>query len=115
LKPESLLDLALSTLVQVYQGKLKAVTPRDRVAAANALLDRRFGRPTQSIDMMLPGKRCVGRVKILEPETIIRWHRAGSELGGAGNHGVPDRLEEIAYRRDYRPIRGRSTAVLGLR
>jgi hypothetical protein len=30
-------------------------------------------------------------------------------------HGVPDQLEEIAHRRDYRPIRRRSTAVLGLR
>jgi hypothetical protein len=26
-------------------------------------------------------------VKILEPETIIRWHRAGFEPGGALNHG----------------------------
>jgi hypothetical protein len=26
-------------------------------------------------------------VKILKPETIIRWHRAGSEPGGAGNQG----------------------------
>jgi hypothetical protein len=31
------------------------------------------------------------------------------------SHGVPDQLEEIAQRRDYRPIRRRSTAVLGLR
>jgi hypothetical protein len=30
-------------------------------------------------------------------------------------YGVPDQLEEIAHRRDYRPIRMRSTAVLGLR
>jgi hypothetical protein len=50
-------DLALSTLVQVCQGEIKAVMPRDRVAAANALLDRGFGRPTQSIDMILLGKR----------------------------------------------------------
>jgi hypothetical protein len=27
--------------------------------------------------------------------------------------GVPDQLEEIAHRRDYRPIRWRSTAVFG--
>jgi hypothetical protein len=30
------------------------------------------------------------------------------------DHGVPDQLEEIDHRRDYRPIRRRSTAVLGL-
>jgi hypothetical protein len=31
------------------------------------------------------------------------------------NHGVPDQLEEIAHHRDSRPIRRRSTAILGLR
>jgi hypothetical protein len=30
-------------------------------------------------------------------------------------HCVPDQLEKIAHRSDYQPIRGRSTAVLGLR
>jgi hypothetical protein len=30
-------------------------------------------------------------------------------------HRVPDQLEEVAHRRDYRPIRRRSTAVSGLR
>jgi hypothetical protein len=30
-------------------------------------------------------------------------------------HGVPDQLKEIAHRRNYRPIRRRSTAVLGFR
>jgi hypothetical protein len=30
-------------------------------------------------------------------------------------YGVPDEPEEIAHRRDSRPIRRRSTAVLGLR
>jgi hypothetical protein len=29
-------------------------------------------------------------------------------------HGVPDQLEQIAHRCDYRPIRMRSTAVFGL-
>jgi len=33
------------------------VTPRDRVAAANALLDRGFGRPTQAIDVIMLGKK----------------------------------------------------------
>ena len=33
------------------------MTPRDRVAAANALLDRGFGRPTQAIDVIMLGKK----------------------------------------------------------
>jgi hypothetical protein len=50
-------DLALETLVQVCTGKLKSVTPRDRVAAANALLDRGFGKPTQALDLVLIGRK----------------------------------------------------------
>jgi hypothetical protein len=33
------------------------VTPRDRVAAANALLDRGFGKPTQAIDLIMLGRK----------------------------------------------------------
>jgi hypothetical protein len=31
------------------------------------------------------------------------------------DHSVPDQPEEIAHRGDYRPIRSRPSAVLGLR
>jgi hypothetical protein len=50
-------DLALDVLVQVAKAQIKGCTPRDRVAAANAILDRGFGRPTQQIDMMMLTKR----------------------------------------------------------
>jgi hypothetical protein len=50
-------DLALDVLVQVCKGGIKGVTPRDRLMAANSLLDRGFGRPVQSIDMLLLGRK----------------------------------------------------------
>jgi hypothetical protein len=40
--------------------------------------------------------------------------RSSTRVGGNSSR-VPDQLEEIAHRSDYQPIRGRSTAVLGLR
>jgi hypothetical protein len=49
--------LAIGTLVQVCQGTIKGVTPRDRVAAANAILDRGYGKPTQAIDLIMLGKK----------------------------------------------------------
>jgi hypothetical protein len=48
--------LALSTLVELCEGKHKAM-PRDRLAAANALLDRGFGRPTQALDLVMVGRK----------------------------------------------------------
>jgi hypothetical protein len=60
-----------------------------------------LGRPTpQHIELMPKG------------ENFGLQGRARTEQPG---HGVPDQLEKIAHRRDYRPIRRRSTAVLGLR
>jgi Family of unknown function (DUF5681) len=50
-------DVALSVLVQVAKAEIKGVTPRDRVTAASAILDRGFGRPTQQVDMVLLTKR----------------------------------------------------------
>jgi len=50
-------DVALETLVAVCKGEIKQVTPRYRVAAANALLDRGFGRPSQQVDLVLLSKR----------------------------------------------------------
>jgi hypothetical protein len=50
-------DLALDVLVQVAKGEIKQCTPRDRVAAANAILDRGFGRPSQQLDLVLMQKR----------------------------------------------------------
>ena len=47
----------LNTLVQVCKGEIKTVTPRDRVAAANALLDRGFGKPVQAMEMTLFDKK----------------------------------------------------------
>ena len=40
---------ALATLVEVCTGK--ANEPRDRVAAANAILDRGWGKPKESMDL----------------------------------------------------------------
>lgn len=40
---------ALATLVEVCTGK--ANEPRDRVAAANAILDRGWGKPKESVDL----------------------------------------------------------------
>jgi hypothetical protein len=55
------------------------------------------------------------------PEHIERMPK-GENFGLQGcarpeqpGHRIPDQLEEIAHRRDYRPIRRRSTAVAGLR
>jgi hypothetical protein len=45
------------TLVSVCQGTIRACTPRERVAAANALLDRGFGKPVQSMDLVMLGKK----------------------------------------------------------
>jgi hypothetical protein len=60
-----------------------------------------LGRPTpQHIELMPKGKN-FGLQGCARPEQP--------------GHGVPDQLEEIAHRRDYQPIRRRSTAVLGLR
>src|SRR5215470_1246245 len=50
-------NLALNTLVEVCQGAIPGSTVRDRVAAANALLDRGFGKPTQAIDLIMLGKK----------------------------------------------------------
>jgi hypothetical protein len=49
--------LALDTLVEIAKAEVPGTTPRDRVAAANAILDRGFGRPTQQVDMTLMSKR----------------------------------------------------------
>jgi hypothetical protein len=58
-----------------------------------------LGRPTpQHIELMPKGEN-FGLQACARPEQP--------------GHGVPDQLEEIAHRRDYRPIRRRSTAVLG--
>ena len=40
---------AIETLVEVMSGK--GNEPRDRVAAANALLDRGWGKPKESVDL----------------------------------------------------------------
>jgi hypothetical protein len=45
------------TLVSVCQGTIRGCTPRDRVAAVNALLDRGFGKPVQSMDLVMLGKK----------------------------------------------------------
>jgi hypothetical protein len=50
-------DLALNTLVVVCKAEIKGVTPRDRVAAANAILDRGFGKPAMQVDMVMLTKR----------------------------------------------------------
>jgi hypothetical protein len=49
-------DLALTTLVELCLGKHKA-PPSVRFGAANALLDRGFGRPTQAIDLVMVGRK----------------------------------------------------------
>jgi hypothetical protein len=41
----------------VCKGEIKGATVRDRVTAANALLDRGYGKPVQSVDMLLIGKK----------------------------------------------------------
>jgi Family of unknown function (DUF5681) len=51
------LALDYETLVQICKGEMKQVTPRDRLAAANALLDRGYGKPTQAIDIIMLGKK----------------------------------------------------------
>lgn len=40
---------ALATLVEVCNGKMNE--PRDRVQAANAILDRGWGKPKESVDV----------------------------------------------------------------
>ena len=40
---------AIDTLVEVCTGKV--YEPKDRVAAANALLDRGWGKPKESVDL----------------------------------------------------------------
>lgn len=40
---------ALSTLVEVCNGK--GNEPKDRVSAANAILDRGWGKPTESVEL----------------------------------------------------------------
>jgi hypothetical protein len=52
--------LAVNTLVAVCKGEIKGATVRDRVTAANALLDRGYGKPVQSVDMLLIGKKIAG-------------------------------------------------------
>jgi len=60
-----------------------------------------LGRPTpQHIELMPKGEN-FGLQGCARPEQP--------------GHGVPDQLEEIAHRRDYRPIRRQPTAILGLR
>jgi hypothetical protein len=48
--------LALETVVAICEGEVKGVMPRDRLATANTPLDRGFGKPTQSIDLIMLGK-----------------------------------------------------------
>jgi hypothetical protein len=38
-------------------GGIPGCTPRDRVAAANAILDRGYGKPTQAVDLIMLGKK----------------------------------------------------------
>lgn len=45
--------LALNTLVEICRKG----TERNRLAAANSLLDRGYGRPVQAIDMITAGKK----------------------------------------------------------
>jgi hypothetical protein len=47
-----LTDLALETLEQICRGAVKGCTPRDRFAAANAILDRGHGRPIAPVDLL---------------------------------------------------------------
>src|SRR5215470_17079857 len=78
-------DLALDTLVQVCQGKIKACTPRDRVAAANAILDRGFGRPTQAIDFIMLGKK----LSELSTEELVELNSRLVTSGAAGDAEQP--------------------------
>ena len=78
-------DLAISTLVQVCQGAIKGVTPRDRVAAANAILDRGYGKPTQSIDMVLLGKK----LSELSTAELIELNSKLVSVGAAGDTEQP--------------------------
>jgi hypothetical protein len=87
------------TLLRAYLSR-QAIEPRKHpaidIADGNPL-----GRPTpQHIELMPKGEN-FGLQGCARPEQP--------------GHGLPDQLEEIAHRRDYRPIRRRSTAVLGLR
>ena len=47
-----LTSLALGTLEQICRGEMPGVTPRDRLAAANAILDRGHGKPIAPVDLL---------------------------------------------------------------
>jgi hypothetical protein len=82
-------NLALSTLVQVCQnGK----PDRDHVAAANALLDRGFGRPVQSVDLIMLGKRIT---ELSDAELIELQSRLATVSGVAAEQLAADAGEPV--------------------
>jgi chemotaxis receptor (MCP) glutamine deamidase CheD len=58
-------NLALNTLVKIARTGVE----RNRLAAANALLDRGYGRPVQAIDMITAGKK----LSELTPEELAAF------------------------------------------
>jgi hypothetical protein len=57
----------------------------------------------------------LGAVKILKPETIIRWHRVGCEPGGGGNQGRAAVDNSVAVMFDFVNPVGADRSVAALR
>jgi Family of unknown function (DUF5681) len=83
-------NLALSTLVEICEGAIPACTPRDRVAAANAILDRGYGKPTQAIDLIMLGKK----ISELSTAELIELN-SRLVTGGAGEVEQPPAEEQL--------------------
>jgi hypothetical protein len=37
----------------------------------------------------------LGAIQVVQPETVLRWHRAGFELSGAGSHEIGQGGQEL--------------------
>jgi hypothetical protein len=74
-------DLALTTLVEVCKGEIKGASVRDRLTAAMHLLDRGYGRPVQSVDLVLLSKRLaeLSMDELIELNARLTGEAAGAE------------------------------------
>jgi Family of unknown function (DUF5681) len=86
-------NLAVEVLVQVAKGEIKQCTPRDRVAAANAILDRGFGKPSVQIDMVMMTKR-LAEMSLDELEELNSRLTPSVAIGAADTVEQPPPAEE---------------------
>jgi Family of unknown function (DUF5681) len=73
------LSECIEILLSIMRGEIRGCTPRDRLAAAMHLMDRAVGKPCQSIDLIMLGKKTS---ELSTAELIELNSRLGTDVAG---------------------------------